>query len=161
MRAAVFILVVFGATSCCPRGAAVRSFRGDSVRVERSVELVERWRDTTVYLSVPAENREALRRDSSLLETSVAVSLARIEADGSLFHSLRNREQTKPVVVPVKDIRLTEKRDSVVVREMVREIAVAAPLSWWQKFWQRSGQAAWGVLALIAGVGLLRRKVGI
>ncbi len=154
----ITLVAICGLISCVPQKVVVRDHRTDSVRVVKEVQVVERWRDTTIYIQLPAEVREVIRRDSSRLETSAAVSDARINSDGTLYHSLRNKIEKRPVVVPVKDTQTKEHRDSVIIREAIKEVPIAMPLTWWQKFWQRSGQIAWGLLISLIGIKLLTRK---
>ena len=73
------------------------------------------YRDSTIYLRdtiyVPLPNEEKEKstfRDSSHLETSVAVSDAWVDSDNKLNHTLRN-----------KKTNLTAKRDTVFVIEYV------------------------------------------
>ena len=143
------------APSCCPcRRAAVST--ADSVRVETRVR--HEWVFDTVEVAVPRESERVVVRDTaSLLETSLAVSEARINADGSLTHTLANR----PVRLPVEVAREVVTRDSVVWRERVvtREVEVARPLTRWQ-LWQMHG--FWVLLALtVAIIGLLIRRLSL
>ena len=87
----------------------------------------------TVFIEIPVESeRQTVRDTTSHLETSFAVSDARITSDGALFHSLENKTQKKPI--------LTEKeiiyRDSIVYRDKIVEksVPVKRELTKWQKF---------------------------
>lgn len=52
----------------------------------------------TVYLEIPAQQAERTTKDStSNLETDYAVSTARINRDGTLYHNLLNKPQKQPV----------------------------------------------------------------
>lgn len=86
----------------------------------------------TVYLDIPRQTAERETRDSiSHLENDYALSDARINADGTLFHNLRTKPQKMPVVVETK----IERRDSVIYKN--REIEIPIPiereLGWWEK----------------------------
>lgn len=106
-------LVLFAVllTACCPCRHLTTSTR-DSVRIETIVRT-ERIPDT-VLIEVPAEReRQTVRDTVSRLETSFAVSDARIEPDGALFHSLENKPQKHPVPTEKQIIY----RDSVIYRD--------------------------------------------
>lgn len=80
----------------------------------------------------------------SHLETSYAVSDARITPDGSLFHSLANKPQKRPVPTEKEIIY----RDSIVSRDRVnREVVeVERKLTWWQ---QTQMKGFWIVLVVL------------
>lgn len=149
--AAVSIVAAVGHISCS-RKAMETSERRDSVRVEHRIEYVEKVRDTTIYVSLPVEVREVVRRDSSFLETSIAASFARIEADGSLFHSLSNKERQLEARAQVKDIEKSEQRDSVrieYVREVETVVKTRKPALFWCCFFFCVAAAGWGIYKLV------------
>ncbi len=79
--------------------------------VERTTEI--RW--DTAYIEIPPQSAERVANDSvSHLETDFAVSDARINPDGTLFHNLLNKPQERPVAVPTAILRI----DSIVEREV-------------------------------------------
>ena len=129
-----FAVVLFAgawpAVSCCPcRGVQVSAT--DSVRVETRVrrEVVH----DTVRLVLPNEHERVVVRDTaSRVETSLAVSHARINPDGTLWHDIRNKCADYTVAVAHE----VEVRDSTVWRERteVREVPVPRPLTRWQRF---------------------------
>lgn len=153
--AAVALLLTAAVPSCCPcRRAAVST--ADSVRVDVRVrrEVVH----DTVEVVLPRESARVVVRDTaSHLETSLAESDARINADGSLTHTLSNRRTGLPVGVE----REVVTRDSVVWRERVvtREVEVARPLTRWQR-WQIGGFRVLAIFAL-AVIGLFFCKLWI
>lgn len=96
----------------------------DSVRTE----YIETVRIDTVLVEVPVpmESAKQVVPDStSHLETSLAESDAWINPDGSLGHSIKNKEQNlkAEVLVPVKDIQTNNTEASV------REVPVPYPES--------------------------------
>ena len=139
-------------TACCPcRHLTESSRRRDSVRVE-TVVRTERIKDT-VFIDIPAEReRQTIRDTASHLETSYAISDARINADGSLFHSLANKPQKKPVPTEKEIIY----RDSIVYRDKIVEksVPVERELTWWQ---QTQIRGFW--VAIIIILVLLRKKI--
>ena len=162
MKVEYHILIVAAVmllSSCGIRRAVVQSQRADSVRIVRQVEIVERVRDTTIYVPVPAESRETVRQDSSHLETTVALSDAVIRADGSRFHSLTNKPVELPAFVPLKETELRTEIDTAGVRIERMEVPVRMPLSWWGKFWNISGKAAWGIVCIMALVWIEKRRL--
>lgn len=96
--------------------------------------------------------RQTVRDTTSHLETSYAVSDARITPDGALFHSLANKPQKKPVPTEKEVVY----RDSLVYRDKIVEKAVPVEreLTWWQ---QTQMRGFWIVLAII--VVVYRKKI--
>lgn len=129
MKSILCIILLAVMTACCPCRHLTTSTR-DSVRVE-TVIRTERIPDT-VFVEIPVEvERQTVRDTTSHLETSYAVSDARIEPDGALFHSLANKPQNRPVPTEKEIIY----RDSIVYRDKaVKEIVqVERELTWWQR----------------------------
>ena len=111
---------------------SVNSEQRDTVRVKTVTIYVP----DTVFVEIPAQTAERETRDSvSHLENDYAVSEARINLDGSLYHDLRTKPQKKPVEFQ----KPVERRDSIVYRERVRTETVTATvevprqLTWFQK----------------------------
>ncbi|MDO4163947.1 MAG: hypothetical protein Q4D56_06120 [Bacteroides sp.] len=87
----------------------------------------------TTYIEIPAQTAERTTRDStSHLENDFAVSDAKINPDGSLFHELKTKPQKKPVPVD-KEI---ERRDSVVYVD--RHVEVPVPVERSLTPWERT-----------------------
>ena len=106
----------------------------DNVRVEVVTNTI--YVPDTVFVEIPAQTAERTTADStSHLENDYATSDARINSDGTLFHSLATKPQEKPVEVEKK----IEHRDSIVyVEKSITEtgqqvIEVERQLSWWEK----------------------------
>ena len=141
--AAAAVVMSLPLPSCCPcRRLAVST--ADSVRVETRIrrEVVS----DTVLVALPRESEWVVVRDtSSRLETSLAVSEARINPDGTLFHSLANRQAELPAAVE----RVTEVRDSIVWRErtVTQTIETPRPLTRWQRLRM---EGFWVLLAVAA-----------
>lgn len=163
MKRAAYIVAVIILSALCwgcgVRRIAVRSERADSVRVVREVEYRERVRDTVVYVPVPEGSREAVQRDSSHFETSIAVSEASIGADGLLRHTLRNKPAKLAAAVQVHDTERMERRDSIVVRDVRVEVPVKLPLSWWERFWIATGRIAAGLLVASVVTWIWRKRL--
>ena len=137
------LLPAISLSSCCPCRRAGAS-TADSLRIETHIRR-ETLRDT-VYIALPRESERAVVRDTvSRLETSLAISCARINADGSLSHTLSNRRAELPAAVD----RVTEVRDSIVWRDrtVVQRVEVGRPLSAWQQLRLRG---FWVLLAVSA-----------
>ena len=127
---------------CCPCRHLATGVR-DSVRIETVVRTA-RVADT-VLVEVPVEVvRQTVRDTTSHLETSFALSDARINPDGSLFHSLENKAQKRPTSIEKEVVY----RDSIVYHDRKTEniIEVARPLTWWQ---QTQIRACWILLTLL------------
>lgn len=142
MKNILFIIILAAMTACCPCRHLTTSTR-DSVRVE-TVVRTERIPDT-VFVDVPAEReRQTVRDTTSHLETSFAISDARINPDGALFHSLENKPQKQPVSTEKEVIY----RDSIIYqnRTNTETIEVERKLTWWQ---QTKMRGFWVLLAVV------------
>ena len=117
---------------CCSHRGAVRQESGDSLRIEYRERIIKI--PDTVFIEIPKQTAERTTQDSaSHLETDYAVSDARLNPDGSLFHSLANKPQQKAVPTE-KEI---QQRDSIVYRDRWHTNTVTVtqevdkPLGWW------------------------------
>lgn len=129
MKGIFAIAVLLFLVGCCAN-KQLASDTHDDVRTEVRERIV--YRDTVIYVEVPHESQSQTVRDTtSHLETSVAVSDARINSDGSLTHSLEN----KPIFFGINFKMPELRRDSIVYRNFYRTntIEVPRPLSWWQQ----------------------------
>ena len=117
---------------CCP--CRKLTYSGSGTRLDSTIiEYRERIVivPDTVYLDIPRQTAERTITDSvSHLENDYALSDARINADGTLFHDLKTKPQKMPVVVETK----IERRDSIIYKN--REIEIPIPiereLGWWE-----------------------------
>ena len=150
MKNLLLILILAAVTACCPCRHLTTS-TADSVRVETIVRT--EYIPDTVLVEVPVESeRQTVRDTTSHLETSFAVSDARINADGSLSHSLANKPQKRPIPTEKEVIY----RDSIVYRDRVNTeiVEVERKLTWWQ---QTKMKGFWIALAII--VIVYRKKI--
>lgn len=152
-RSSIIIIVFLFLTSCgAGKHLPTRTELQDSTRVEIREKTV--YVRDTVILKIPAQTAENTTRDtSSHLETDYAESDARIDPDGTLHHSLRNKPQKKPVPV---DVPQTQK-DSIVYRDRYISETVEVPrdLTAWQKWQMRS---FWILLSSVA-VYVMRKPI--
>lgn len=150
MKNLLLILILAAVTACCPCRHLTTS-TADSVRVETIVRT--EYIPDTVLVEVPVESeRQTVRDTTSHLETSFAVSDARINADGSLSHSLANKPQKRPIPTEKEVIY----RDSIVYRDRVNTeiVEVERKLTWWQ---QTQIRGFWVTIIII--LVLLRKKI--
>lgn len=109
MKRFILVLMMFLMVGCGlihPRYVPVESKR-DSVYIETLIERVD-----TVKVDVPGERVFVIRRDSSRLETAVAMSYAEIDSVGFLHHSLENKKVSLEKEIVFKD-RVIEKKVEV------------------------------------------------
>lgn len=150
MKRILFIILLVGMTACCPCRHLTTSTR-DSVRVETFIHT--EYIPDTIYIKVPIEReRQTVRDTTSHLETSFAVSDARINPDGALFHSLENKPQKRPVPTEKEIIY----RDSIIYRDRTNTeiVEVERKLTWWQ---QTKMHGFWFLLAVV--VFLFRKNI--
>ena len=123
----------------------------DSIRIE--VRKETKYIRDTVWMKIPAQSAENTTRDtSSHLETDYAESDARINPDGTLYHSLRNKEQEKPVPV---DVPVTQK-DSIVYSDAEGQHRLQGQAH----IRDRRGRAGFDRLAEMANAELLDSPLG-
>ncbi|MFC2487885.1 MAG: hypothetical protein ACFNP8_04820 [Alloprevotella sp.] len=122
-------------TACrTSRPIETQAYQRDSVRVEYRERTV--FVPDTVFFEIPAQSSERTTADSSShLENDYATSDARINIDGTLYHTLKSKPQAKPV--PTQ--KPIEYRDNIIYRDRVndnkRVITKYVPykLSWWEQ----------------------------
>ena len=110
MRRFILFIVMFLMMGCsiCHRVQYVPvETKVDSVVIEKIVERVD-----SVYIPVPGESVEVVRQDSSHLETSVAISDAKIDSNGVLHHTLKNKNTNLKKEIVYKD-KIIEKKVEV------------------------------------------------
>ena len=109
MKRLILFLLMFFMVSCgvCRRQYIPVQTKVDSVVVERVIE-----RKDTVRIPIPGESVYVIRRDSSHLESTVAISDAVIDTLGFLHHSLENKDVELKKEIVYKD-RVIEKKVEV------------------------------------------------
>lgn len=131
MKSKLFVIGVFTALAlaCSPRIIQV------PVRDTVTVTKMETIRDTVMSVQVPEESRIIETRDtSSILETSVAVSEARIRS-GILYHSLNNKKNALQASVPVREVaKIVYQRIEVPIEVKVPEPYIPRWM-WWIVAW--------------------------
>ena len=131
---AAALLFMAGCCPCRHLTTGKNTLEQESTRIEVKTEIV--YVPDTVLVEIPAQTAERTTADSvSHLETDYATSDARINPDGSLFHSLANKPQQKPVAYQ----KPVERKDSIIYRDRVKTetvtetVEVERDLSWWEK----------------------------
>ena len=138
--------------SSCHTGKVVVVEARDSVLVEERVREIKVT--DTLFVEVPAQSAERTTADStSHLENDYALSDARINPDGSLYHSL----ETKPRTDTLTQELSVQAKDSIIYREKVipQIVTVEKGLSDWQKIQIRG---FWIFLILTSGYIIIRKK---
>lgn len=110
MKRFILFLVMFMMVGCgiCKRVQYVPvETSKDSIVIEKVVERID-----TVEVEVPGERVYVIKQDSSHLETAVAISDAKIDSTGKLYHSLENKDVNLKKEIVYKD-KIIEKRVEV------------------------------------------------
>lgn len=133
MWQAIFIVAILvgccTASGCRTSRDTVTTYRTDTVREK---ETVVEYVPDTVYVEVPAQEKERTTRDStSYLETDYAESTARINLNGTLFHELRNKPGKKAVETKTKVVTNTIRQQ--VNHETTRTITIEKRPTWLQR----------------------------
>lgn len=154
LRNNIALLAICGLAGACATPKVVQDYQRDSVVVIVKDSLV--LRDSVVLVEIPIESERerlvAAAADTSVLETSVARSVAYVDDKGFLNHSLMNKDVLLPVKITIPERIHSEQREKAMV--MRQTIEVEKELSRWQNFIQMLG---YGVL--IACVLWLINKV--
>lgn len=122
------ICMILIALLCC----SCRSTKTSVVEVVvndtiRETSTVVEYVPDTIYIEVPAEEKERTTKDSvSHLETSYAESNARINKDGTLYHDLSNKSGERPFEVKTKVI--TQTRNLVINNKKEKTITIEKKL---------------------------------
>lgn len=150
LQIVVLCAIMSAVTGCCPTRPIATSTR-DSVRVKTVIRT--EYIPDTVFIEIPVESeRQTVRDTTSHLETSFAVSDAHINPDGSLFHSIANKPQKRPIATEKEVIH----KDSIVYRDRTQTevVKVERELTRWQKIQMRGFWVALVVLLLTYGQSL-------
>lgn len=173
----LFAVLAIFATACrttrpptVPMIEPVVIHNNDSVRIETKTETV--IVHDTVTVEIPAQTAERTTPDSvSHLENDFAVSDARINPDGTLFHSLDTKpgKIDVPVDVPVEKTETTAER----IREIEKPVPTPVPveverkLTWWESTCIKFAPWSFGLLIIAFGyifrkpfINLARRFIG-
>lgn len=144
------ILAVALLLSGCKATHGVIVEEHEKVRIIDHTELVP----VSVKFDIPEVRLERTVRDSSShLETDFAESDARINSDGSLFHSIKDKPQTLDIPAEVE----VQYRDSIVYKEIEVPIPVEKELTRWQQF-KLDGFWILFVACLLAAVVKIRKQ---
>jgi hypothetical protein len=159
----LLLLIPLLSVGCCPcRHITDTHDQKDSVRteiIERVVEVHD-----TAFFEVPVEKLVTVvpSSDTSIQETSFALSVAFVDSVGMLHHSIENKPQTvqKPIVVyvPVADTNhyeSHEKQEQETVTEYIEK-----PLHWWQiaLMWIGAIALLFGILWLLVRLKILNLR---
>lgn len=153
MKRFILVFMMFLMVGCGlihPRYVPVESKR-DSVYIETLIERVD-----TVKVDVPGESVFVIRRDSSRLETAVAVSYAEIDSVGFLHHSLENKKVSLEKEIVFKD-RVIEKRVEV---EKEVPVEVEVPVKYVPGYYRWMERLFYGLLGIIVIFILLKVHFG-
>lgn len=152
MNISLLLLIALLLTACgTPK--KLTTTQQDSTRIEIRETVI--YVPDTVFVEIPAQTAERTTQDStSHLENDYALSDARINPDGSLYHDLKTKPQEKPV--PVE--KPVERKDSIIYRTQYidREVTVEVEreLSWWEK---TQIYGFWGLVVILLIV--YRKKI--
>lgn len=152
MNISLLLLIALLLTACgTPK--KLTTTQQDSTRIEIRETVI--YVPDTVFVEIPAQTAERTTQDStSHLENDYALSDARINPDGSLYHDLKTKPQEKPV--PIE--KPVERKDSIIYRTQYigREVTVEVEreLSWWEK---TQIYGFWGLVVILLIV--YRKKI--
>lgn len=147
----IAVLVAMAASSCGTCKPATHAHNYTDIHVIDEVVI----RDSIVFVELPSESASAILPEykPSHLETSLAVSDAFVDSLG-LHHSLENKKTPTQVHVPVTEHNIV--KDSIDVQEVVKEVEVEKPLTWWQR--TRIGAFWWLLGGLVLSLGWIFKK---
>ena len=144
MKKVLLVLLMFFMVSCgiCKRQYIPVESKIDSIYIEKVVERID-----TVEVEVPGERVYVIAADSSHLETTVAISDAKIDSTGMLHHSLENKDvELKKEIVYID--RIIEKKVEV---EKEVPVEVKVPVKYVPDYYKWINILFW----CIVGTGLI------
>lgn len=157
----MLLLLLLGAVTTLISGCCTQQKLGTSSLTERSgeirVETYIEYRIDTMYIDIPSQMAEKTTRDSiSYLENDYAISEARINIDGSLFHSLNTKSQKKAIEFQKPIERKDSIRTEYIYTNTEIPIEVERELTFWEATCIRL--FPWSVALLVLTIGLYFRK---
>lgn len=153
-QTALLLAAVLLLGGCCSsRRLTTENNRRDSTRVEVRTHIIHV--PDTVYLEIPPQKSERTTADStSHLENDYAVSDARINPDGTLFHNLNTKPQRKPLPTEKEIIR----NDSIVYKDRYVNKTVTKEVPRKLTIFQRVQMYGFWILAVLF-IAFLRKKI--
>lgn len=153
------ILAILLLSSCGAYNRLPLETQKDSISVVVKESII--FRDSIVYVEVPAEKDMAILADTdtSRLETSIAKSEAWV-TNGRLNHTLSNKPDVrlaKVVTIPV--YLRSEESKTLAQKVFVKEVEVEKDLSAWQSFRIVLGTIALIIILLWGCLKLLKRLI--
>lgn len=127
----VLLLTIAAITSGCKTKQKLPVVTSEDFR---RTEIIHTERIDTVFIEIPSQSAERITQESeSFLETEFAESFAAINADGTLKHTLRNKDSKHSVMVKTTtDTIFSEK---IIEKPYPVEVPVEVEkkLTWWQR----------------------------
>lgn len=154
------ILLFFLLLSCSCSRKLLPSSTNTTI-VDHNTTVTERIVWQSKIITLPVEHTQQVTfEDSSHLETSLAISDARIMADGRLFHSLKNKTNFLQDSIPSLEKETVVTKDSIITVEKIVEVEVEVEkeLSKWQKILISLGYIGIGFI-LFSGYKIVRKFV--
>ena len=165
IKLVIITILVLILSGCCTQRVVEQNTtviqQKDSANKEVRIEKVIKYVTDTVFIEIPSQTAERTIQDSvSHLENDYAVSDARINYDGTLYHDLRTKPQRKPVEYQ----KPVEHRDSVRVEYVTKteyidrteRVEYEKKLTWWQSFCIR--WFPWQFLVIVVLICVIYRK---
>lgn len=153
----LFIAIAMLLFSSCRTSRQVVVVEGkDSIRIEERIREIKVT--DTLFIAVPPQSAERTTADStSHLENDYAVSDARINSDGSLYHSLETKARTDTLTGEVS----VQAKDSIIYREKVipKIVTVEKELSRLQKTRMYIGDVFIALIVCAAIVFIMKRVI--
>ena len=166
MLSAALVSILLIVSGCCTHRRVVEQNttaiqQKDSADIEVKVEKVIEYHTDTVFVEIPAQTAERTTVDStSHLENDFALSDARINLDGTLYHDLRTKPQKKAAEVNIPTIRndsvRTEYKTKIKYVTLTEKKEVEKELTWWQHTCIK--WFPWCLILLIIAIGYIFRK---
>ena len=132
-------------------------FSGIENSTDTKVIHVERI--DTVLITPPAQTAERTTAEKeSHLETDYAESDARINEDGTLTHTLKNKAQPQPVPIKNSTDTVYVSKIKPIAVEVPGEVEVERELTWWERVRMKSFWWLLGLTTLLTA-GIFRKPL--
>lgn len=156
-KIAVLIIAIIALTGCKSAKQVQNQLPVVPIETNTDTKIIHTESIDTVFVEIPAQSAERTTPERfSHLETDYAQSDAKINTDGTLTHTLKNKPTKHPA--PVKNTADTVYVEKAIEKPVPVEVPfpIERELTWWEKM--RLKTWAWLATTFVLCAGWISRK---